>query len=523
MKLKLLVLISSLFILVSCSSEGGQNDPGAVNETVEEVKENPNHTTSGGTLNIAFPTEPVTLDPQVSSNTAVKDATRSIYEQIVAIDQEGQVIYDLAEEIELSEDQLTYTIKLREGVMFHNGEELVAADAVASLERWIELSALGQTNFADATLQEVDTYTFEFELQNPNLLTLELLADPVPAAAILPKDIIDDASPNGANEFIGTGPYKVGDWQQNQYLVLERFEDYSSEGRLFEKAANVDDIHINFVSDELTRLTGVTTGEYDIALNISNDNLEQLENTQDVESQIEPGGFLAMFYNHESPIFKDVKARQAINALMPVDDILSSAYANESLYQVTSSIVTDQYENFYSEAGDDQYNQNNSELAQSLLEESSYNGETLKLVTTRDYVDQYNMSVVLQQALESIDVNVELEVYDWPTLQDIKKDPDKWDLSPLTFAERPTYLQSFWRTDGMPIDSEINELLTAVTSADSLEDARPAIDDVQQYVWDEASFSLVGHRFGITAVADHVEGYEFILGPIFYNVNLDEE
>ncbi len=74
-------------------------------------------------MNIAFQSEPTTLDPQITGNSSVKDATRSIYEKLVILDDSGNVVPDLAEKIDLSEDKKLYTFQLRKGVRYHNGKE----------------------------------------------------------------------------------------------------------------------------------------------------------------------------------------------------------------------------------------------------------------------------------------------------------------------------------------------------------------------------------------------------------------
>ncbi|MCG0040901.1 ABC transporter substrate-binding protein, partial [Escherichia coli] len=98
-------------------------------------------------------------DPQITGNSSVKDAARNIYEGLVIFDSKGNVEPDLAEKIDISDDKKVYTFQLRKGVKFHNGKEMTADDAEASINRWIKLSSLGKTNFVGAQVKKTGDYT----------------------------------------------------------------------------------------------------------------------------------------------------------------------------------------------------------------------------------------------------------------------------------------------------------------------------------------------------------------------------
>ncbi|GAB1155116.1 ABC transporter substrate-binding protein [Paenibacillus illinoisensis] len=526
-----LFVILAFIILTGCAS-GGQSEgkQGASSAGGSQSTQTGESVKTGGTLNVGYPTQPVTLDAHVSSNTAVKDISREIYEQLVTLDKDAQVIPLLAESYEISEDQLSYTFHLRQGVKFHNGKELQAEDVVASLNRWIKLSSHGKANFVGAVSKEIDPYTVVLQLKTPFLLTLQLLADPIPAAAIYPKEVVDGADDKGITSFIGTGPFQLEEWKQDQYIHLKKFDDYTartepSDGAGGKKEALVDDLYFRFVTDESTRLAGITSGEYDIALNISVDNEQQIASNPDLQTFLSPGGMIGYFYNSNEGLFKNIKLRQAVNAVQNADDILTSAFRDPQFYVKTSSMVLPEYPNWYSEAGKENYSQANAEKAKQLLQEAGYNGEEIKIFTTRDYVDQYNVAVVLQQELESIGVKVKLDVYDWPTLQEKLGTGTGWDIYPMSYAFRPTFYQySFWGgRPGLLKNEKLSELLQGIRTSASVEDARPLIDELQQLVWTEVPFSQIGHTKQVTALSKNISGFQNILGPIFWNTTNNKE
>nr|WP_265182148.1 ABC transporter substrate-binding protein [Geomicrobium sp. JCM 19055] len=114
----------------------GNNDEATTTESEQE----------GGTINIAYGANPQTLDPHLTTNQATRDVSRQIYEQLLVLNEDYEVVPSLAEDYEVSDDGLTYTFQLREGVLFHNGEEMVASDVVASMQKWLDHSTQGQAN-----------------------------------------------------------------------------------------------------------------------------------------------------------------------------------------------------------------------------------------------------------------------------------------------------------------------------------------------------------------------------------------
>ena len=170
----------------------------------------------------------------------------------------------------MSDDGMVYTFKLRQGVKFHNGEEMKADDVVASMNRWLELSAKANTLIGGSVFEEVDDYTVKMTANQASSDIIMILASPIQFAAIYPKEVVESASEEGITEYIGTGPYKLAEWKQDQYVKLERYEDYqpspnASTGLADAKDVVSDVIYFRVVTDSATRIAGVENGQYDIA------------------------------------------------------------------------------------------------------------------------------------------------------------------------------------------------------------------------------------------------------------------
>src|SRR5699024_933271 len=124
----------------------------------------------------------------------------------------------------------------------------------------------------------------------------------------------------------------------------------------------------------------------------------------------------------------DAKMRQAVNIALDMDAIMLASFAFEDLYLVDASLMNPEQINWASEAGSESFNQKDIEKSKQLLAEAGYDGETVKILVTRDYDTHYRAAVVVKEQLEKTGIKVDLEVYDWATLLDRRDDPSTWDL-----------------------------------------------------------------------------------------------
>jgi peptide/nickel transport system substrate-binding protein len=113
----------------------------------------------GGTLRVALTGEPPTIDVHQTGATLVLNIAWHMVEGLFTLDKSFSVIPMLAESYQVGGDRLTYTIKLRKGVPFHNGQEMTADDVVASLQRWGRLAATGKALFANVESVTAKTST----------------------------------------------------------------------------------------------------------------------------------------------------------------------------------------------------------------------------------------------------------------------------------------------------------------------------------------------------------------------------
>jgi peptide/nickel transport system substrate-binding protein len=510
-KLGLLLLMSVLtIVLVACSSD----------EETKDVKKE---------LKVAYNAQPPTLDPLVTTAVATRDVSRHIFESLLTLNGNFEIEPMLAEKYVVSEDGKKITFTLRKGISYHNGEEMTADDVVASMNRWKEETSLGKAYFEKAEFKKVDDNTVVLNLEERLFTALHMLADPGQVAAIVPRTTLESTTAEGLKEYIGTGPYKFVEWKSDQYIHLEKFDDYQSvdsesSGLAGKKEAKINDIFFEFVTDSSTRLAGIQTGEYDIVNAVPFDNAEQLESNKDVENIVEHNGFNGIVFNKKSGFFKDVVARQAVNTALDEEDVLTAAFTSDSYYELEHGLMIKDQVEWYSEAGKENYNQNNPEKAKELLKEAGYNGEEIIILTSKEYEDHYNAAVVVQHQLESIGMKVKLDIYDWATVLQKRAEEDAYDMFVTGFPTEPiptkyVFLDSKNEWPGWTNDPLIDELVDSINTASTQEEAKVSFDKLQEEFYEYLPMIKFGNKSTITTVRSNVKDMDFLQGIILWNVD----
>lgn len=529
------ILFLMLFALIGCSSETDTSESdGAKEENEEKTEENEGSSNDtegqtvggGGILKIAYSAQPHMLDTHLTTNVATSDIMRHVFETLLTVDSEYNVQPMLAESWDQSEDGKTFTFHLRQGVTFHNGDELKAEDVAASLNRWKDLPG-GKGLFLEASFEVVDDYTVELQLPETLSIALTGLAHMGGGfAAIMPKEVIESAPEDGIQEYIGTGPFQFEEWKQDQHILLKPYENYQSrteepDGLFGKREALLDELHFMFVTDSSTRVAGIQSGEYDLAHAVPFDNADQLESIPEITNHVYPTANLVAHFNKKQGLFKDVNARRAVLAAVDAEDVLKAAYSNDKYYMLNHSLMMPhQQDQWFSDEGKELYNQNDPEKAKQLLEEAGYNGEEVTIIATRDYEDQYLGGVVLQEQLQAIGMNVNLEVYDWPTLSDKIYQEDAYDIFMMgnTPASEPTSSVFLWPDyAGWIDDPKLEQMIDEFRTLPTIEEAKPLFDDFQAWFYDYVPSIRFGDFNRVASTRDTVSDFQFQDGFVFWN------
>lgn len=483
----------------------------------------------GGTLRVILPQDPPTIDMPHTVQNVVGAVIWAFVESLYSYDQEFQLIPMLAEGNEVSSDGLTNTITLRQGVPFHNGDEMKASDAVASISRWMEITPFAAPLKALSNeLVEVDEYTIEFQLTEPFGALLHLLAMNNGACPIYPASQAESAGMEQITEPIGTGPYRFVEWQPDRYIRLERFEEYAAlpgepNGYGGHKYAFADEIIFTPVLDEAARVAGLRAGDYDYLRDVSPDQMSTLEGDDNITVEINPipVQINAMPLNFESAPTDDLQVRQAMMVGVTPEPILIARFG-AGFYRLDPSLMP-QETAWYSTAGEEWYNLNDVERAKTLLAESGYDGTPIQLLISS------NVSVqgpVIQQELEKIGFIVELEVLE-PSAYNSRRDEGNWNVTITGFGFKPDPTQipitQMCAYLGRWCDAETVDIIADLYASSDFDERYDLWSQYQQNFYDHAAYVNLGWSLGILPRRANLKGQflQTALGITFWNMWLD--
>ena len=453
----------------------------------------------GGTLRVALTLEPPTLDLHQTTDIVVLHIMGHVYETLFTWDDRYNVVPLLAESHEVSADGLRITVRLRQGVPFHNGETLQAADVIASVERWGRVVGLGEGLLAVTDeIVEVDPTTVEFRLSRPFGTFPIALARALQGCAIYPKSTLDQSSDTDLAEYIGTGPYRFVEWLPDQHVALERFDDYASLpgppiGYSGGKGQYLDRLEFLPVRDEASRVAGMQTGDYHYLEIVNPDQSPILSEDPSLTVETLPAdAWLNFVLNLESPVFANVDVRRAVQLALDHEPIMQAA-VGEGFYELTPTLLPGA-PIWESDAGAEFYNQYDPGRASELLQDAGYDGTPLRFMTTQEIPQEYNATVVVKQQLEEAGFLIDLQVFDGATLSDLRNDPTAWELYTATasFRPDPVLRNLTCSASGSWCTAEKDALLADLQSEAEFEARYPIWEAVQQAFYEEVPRLKIG-------------------------------
>ena len=264
-------------------------------------------------INIADDNQSASYDLHKDTSVNGRNMLRgTVMEQLVTLKADGSIAPELCESYDVSDDNSAFTFHLRKGVKFHNGKEMTSADVVASLNRWLECFGTARKMVGDARFTVVDDYTVSLTLDHSAIMLLDMLAGAAQAAVIYPVESIEavnaDTGYVPADYIIGTGPYMFKEWAVDQYVLLERFDDYAAygdpdqpiDGLWGYKHAYTKTLKYWIVKDAATRFNGLMSGEYDFIVKATDAYLGTLRSMPDITCYSMQTGMINLVWNKHS-------------------------------------------------------------------------------------------------------------------------------------------------------------------------------------------------------------------------------
>ena len=406
---KMLVILLGLALVFAFAACGPTEQPAPAPEGGEE--EAPAESAYGDTINYAINTDAQSLDPQVQNDTTSEQICLMLYNTLLRFEEDGSVGPNLAKEWSCSEDGLTWTFVLNEGVKFHNGKELTSADVKATFDRALNAEAGGlrttEVIKMFTAVEAVDPYTVTITTDAPYGPMEALMCNMF--CGIMDSEMIDQYGlelGQKVEAINGTGPYKVVAWNRDSELQVERFDDY------FAGASPTQYVNYLIIPEASARLIALETGEVDVIQSPSADDLAAIENNPDLTVLRAPSVGQRLFrFGCDDPIIGNTLVRQAIVYAIDRQSIIDALFAGTG-YPSTSCLAPVTWG--YTDLGVIEQDQ---EKAKALLTEAGYpEGFDTKIVTTERYAKGVQLAEVLKSQLAEVGINAEIEVWEWSAL-----------------------------------------------------------------------------------------------------------
>ncbi|MDQ0177435.1 peptide-binding protein [Bacillus chungangensis] len=452
-----------------------------------------------------------------------------------------------AESVEESEDALTYTVKIKEGIKFHDGEELNADDVVFTYN--IPLSpdydGVRAAYFKSLeSVEKVDDYTVKFHMKEVDV-QFPLIGL---GFAILPEHILGDVpiADLGEHEFntknpIGAGPFKFVEWKDGEYVKVEAFEDY------FDGRPYLDTITYKIVPDANTMLAQLQSGDINYFPQVDQPDVETVEAFADAANlRLENSMALSytyLGYNMRNDLFKDKKVRQAITHAINREEIVENVMdGHGEVAHVPESPLSWAYNPDVPKFDFDR------EKAKELLAEAGWepgadgilekDGKkfSFEIKTNQGNKVREDVAVILQEQLKEVGIDAKPAIMEFSALiKDLNSvernfeavvmgwslaiDPDPSGIFHTDEMEKGNNMQGYSNPD-------IDPLMEAQLKEKDREKRKEMIGEIQAQIAEDQPYTFLYYPDEYRAMPKNLRGYEFHPKNQIYHANkwwLEEE
>jgi len=461
--------------------------------------------TAGGTLIAAQGAEPDRLDPHLTSAYASFQILENVYDTLVQPGDDLTMEPALAESWDISDDQLTWTFHLREGVKFHNGRDLTADDVVYSFERIMdpETGAANAYRFESVeSVDAVDERTVEIRLTRPTPNLLVNIGG-FKGMAIVPREIVEDGTID--THPIGTGPFRFVSSSPDQGILLERNPDYWQEG-----LPRLEQIRFVQIPDPTVKLTNLRTGEVHWVDSVPPQELEALAGDDSIALERVPGGDYHYFaLNHAREPFDDVRVRRAIAMAIDREEIAEAAQFGAATANQTAIPEGNFWHHDYAP-----FTPGDIDGAQALLDEAGVSDLTISFMVSSEFPETVTQAQVIASQLEPLGITVEIDDVDFSTWLDRQGQGDfdafmlSWigNIDPDDFYYAQHHSEGGFNFQGYS-NPEVDDLLDQARVETDQEARKALYDQAVEIIVDEASYIYLYNPENIGAWTTALDGY----------------
>ncbi|MEF9955360.1 MAG: peptide ABC transporter substrate-binding protein [Clostridium sp.] len=455
MKKKLALVLAaamlSTTVLAGCGGGSKETQPAGSQAAGEETTAAAGTTTGAKTLAVQIGPDPETIDP--SLNSTIDGANLILYgfETLLKFDKDSQIVPGQAEKYEVSDDGLTYTFHLRDGLKWSDGTPFTAEDFVYSFKRMADPTTAASYGYAmlcmvkgyeEASIGNLDALgvsapdekTFVVELATPCVYFDKLVASPTMSP--VQKATIEangDAWAVDAKTYIGNGPYKISEWVPGSYITYVKNENYWDAASI-----TFDSIKFALMEDSNASYSAYKTGELQMIKDVPSEEIPTIRDNEDFF--IDPiMGTYYLSLNNNREIFKDQRVREALS--LAIDRKYVSETVTQGTYGPVKNFVgagisdAEPGSSFEDTAintnGAPFFNVDNYEAdlqkAKDLMAEAGYpDGAGFPTIEymTNDSAYHKPIAEYLQSAWKEIGVNMDIKIVEWSTFTPTRRNGD---------------------------------------------------------------------------------------------------
>jgi len=533
----LMLLLALVLVLAACAGDGEPSNNDVNNNGGNDNNDNANNdgeaADGAGHLIIAVGADIVSLSTHGSNDVPSSNVGENIYETLTVLDENQEVQPGLAEDWE-EVDETTWDFKLREGVTFHDGEELTAEVVKTNFERLVDEKIASPRAFLldqVESVEVVDDHTVRLNLEYayaPLLSNLAHNGTGIMSPKIIEEDyaqLASDAGENNGEEnegpaeegdpdgYInqnpaGTGPFKYQEWVPGEKVVLERYDDYWGD------TAKLDSVEFKVVSEQSSRVAELETGSSHVADGIGPNNISRVDGMPNAEAlQIPSVSLNYIGINVQKEPFDDVKVRQAISMAIDKDEIIEGVYEGVGIPAIgpLAPLVF----GFDEDVDGLDYD---IEKAKELLAEAGYEDGFSTTIWTNDNEQRMDTAIAVQSQLDEIGIDVEIEELEWGAYLDRTANGDHdmfilgWSTvtSDADYGMYPLFHSSQHGSPGNRsffANDEVDKLLEDARMATDVDERLSLYSDAQELLVEEAPMLYLNHGEHLVGVDEKVKDF----------------
>jgi len=377
-------------------------------------------TKSNDQIVVALEADITSLDPQGHNDVISEKVSFLVFNRLFRLNENFEAVPDLAEDWSQPSEK-EWLLKIKEGVKFHNGEEMTAEDVKFSMERSIESPKVQHVLEQLEKVEVVDKYTVKVTTKDVFAPFINTLVHA--GISVIPKDYVE-SNGDWANEPIGSGQYKFVEWVSGDKVVLEKNEDYYDKDEM----GIADKIVFRVIPEGTSRTIALETGEVDVVVSLEAMDAPKVRDNSDLALYEKPStNFSYLGMNTQKAPFNDKTFRQAMNYAIDKEAILAIALDGEGV--IATSMTSDALLGHV--ASDYTYDP---DKAMELLKASGKEGISIEIWASGDV--RKRVAEIAQANLLDIGISSEIKMYEWGAFIDATNSGEQpmftlgWDSNP---------------------------------------------------------------------------------------------